>query len=343
MTDPRSSDRPRDAAEWDARLRAPDCSEAERSAFEAWCRASPEHRASFDELQMLLGGLRAAGDVPEIRAMREAAINASAGKPKNRAWRWSAAAAVAVLAIGLGIFGWLHQSTSVPPAEVGFATSIGERSTTTLEDGSIAVLNTNTRMEPAFSAAERRVVLLRGQALFDVSKDPARPFVVVAGERRITAVGTVFDVRYDGSDVEVTMVEGVVEVAAEVPLGTHLTPPATEPRPVRINAGQVLKTSAVATPAAPVVQSVDADRATLWREGRVFFDDAPLSEAVREMNRYSQIQILVDGKELDRYRINGMFRTGRQTTFVDAVESYFPIYAERHADNRIVLKPRQEE
>ena len=341
--DQRPSNQPRDAAEWDARLRAPDCGEAERAAFKAWCEASPENQASFDELQMLLGGLRATRDVPEIRAMREAAVNSSTRQRTYKAWPWSAAAAVVVLSVGLGIFGLIEQPTPDAYSEPSFATSIGERSTTTLEDGSVAVLNTNTEMQLNFTAAERRVTLLRGQALFDVSEDPARPFVVVAGEQRITAVGTVFDVRYDGNDVEVTLVEGIVEVAADVPIGTHLTAPAPEPQPVRMSAGQVLKTTAVATVAAPIVQTVDADRATLWRQGRVFFDDAPLSEAVREMNRYSTVQIVVDGDELDRHRVNGMFRTGRQTTFVDAVESYFPISAERIADNRIVLKPTQEE
>ena len=343
MTEVSHQPSPMTAADWDARLRAPDCSEVERAAFKAWCQADPDNQATFDELQQLLGGLRATRDVPEIRSMREAAL--AAGNPpvaKRRYWAWAAVAAVAVLAIGLVTQTGEQASLNAPSAEPTFATSIGERSTSTLEDGSVAILNTNTRLQLAFTDQERRVTLLRGQALFDVESDPDRPFVVIAGEQRITAVGTVFDVRFEGDDVEVTLVEGIVEVEAEAPLGTHLVAPIETPAPIRMTAGQILKIKALATPDEPLLAAVDAEQATLWRQGRVFFDDAPLSEAVSEMNRYSQQQIVVADRTLDQYRVNGMFRTGRQEAFIDAVESYFPVTVEHDAQDRIVLKPKRE-
>lgn len=327
---------PDTAADWDARLRAPDCSADERQAFDNWCRAAPENRRAFDELQDLLGALRGAADSPELRSMREAALNAAEPKRDQRKlWGAGWAAAAAVLAVGLAVV-VLDQDSAVAPLYT-YATSIGERSTTQFEDGSTAVLNTNTRLRLDFDGREREVTLLHGQALFDVAEDSTRPFVVVAGEQRITAIGTIFDVRYEGDDIQVTLVEGVVDVVADPALGTHLTGPATVPEPVRLTAGQVLKTTALVTQTAPAVTETDAERATIWRQGRVFFDDAPLSEAVAEMNRYSTVQIVIDNPALDRHRVNGMFRTGRQTTFVEALESYFPVTAVKKTNNRIVL------
>lgn len=334
---------PGDAAEWDARLRSPDCTEAERQAFKRWCDAAPENRQAFDELQALLGALRSVADAPEIRSLREAAVNATR-PPSIRRGRTVGlallAAAVAGIAIGLGYFSVDSPEPVYEPRAPMFSTSIGERSTTEFEDGSVAILNTNTRLQIDFTEHRRLVTLVHGQALFEVVRDPERPFVVAAGDQRITAIGTVFDVRYEGPKVEVVLVEGVVEVEADVPLGTDLTEPAPRPIALRMSAGEHLKTTAVATRRAPVVEAVDVDRITLWRQGRIFFDDAPLSEAVAEMNRYSTMQITLESIALDEYRINGMFRTGRPTAFVEAVEAYFPIYAEHGTDKQIVLRAR---
>jgi transmembrane sensor len=340
-----SRELPDGAAEWDARLRAPDCTEAERAAFNRWCAASPEHQRSFDELQAALASLREARDRPEIRSLREAALGAAS--PARRWRRWiapavgigvAAAAAFAVVTLRpLAIED--SRQAAAPPS---YATAVGERSTTSFDDGTVAVLNTNTRLEVDYADTERRVTLRRGQALFDVAKDPMRPFVVVAGEQRITAVGTVFDVRYEGNAIEVTLVEGVVDVAPKEPVGANLNGPSPELATVRLNAGQRLVTTALATPSSPVVETADVETATMWREGRVFFEDAPLSEAVAEMNRYSTTAIVVADPGLDRHRVNGMFRTGQQGNFVEALEAYFLIQVERDANGRIVLSAKDQ-
>ena len=275
--------------------------------------------------------------------MREVALDAVGARTPwyRRAWPLGlAAAAVAALAVGLTVL-QTETPTVVPPVNTPtFATAVGERSTTELKDGSVATLNTDTRIAVSYTQDERLVTLVHGQALFDVASDPGRPFVVVAGEQRITAIGTVFDVRFEGTEVQVTLVEGVVEVTPDAAFAADLMPSAPDPEPVRLASGQWLRTSAVRTDQQPVVETVDADQATLWRQGQVFFDDVPLSEAAVEMNRYSTVQIVVEDASLDGHRVNGMFRTGRQTAFVDAIEAYFPVDAEQISDNRIVLNPK---
>lgn len=345
MNKPTPTTLPSNAAEWDARLRAADCSEAERQAFADWCAADAENAADFEALQAMLAGLREARDVPEIRSLREAALNAAppVSRSRRRYRGLGIAAAIGLLAVGLVTIELTETRIPIVQDAPSLATSIGERSTTTLEDGSVAVLNTNSRLQLAFSDQERRVILLQGQALFEVSENPDRPFVVMAGEQLITAIGTVFDVRLDGDDVQVTLIDGVVEVKAEAPLGTDLTGPVATPAPVRMTAGQTLVTKAIATPEPPVLEAADVERASIWRQGRVFFDDVPLSEAVAEMNRYSTTQIVVRDAALDKHRVNGMFRTGQQSNFVLALEQYFPLEVERDTNGRILLKAKSEE
>ncbi len=330
--------RPTDAAGWDARLRAADCTDGERTAFRRWCAADSRNQQAFDRLQAMLEGLRQVSDRPEIRSLREAALDAASAKRG----RWQRRAAAAALAAGVALVMVLRplDPGRAPQAPSGssYSTAVGERSTVNLADGTTAVLNTNTRLAIAYSAQERVVKLLRGQALFDVAADPARPFTVIAGEQRITAVGTVFDVRFAGDAVAVVLVEGVVDVVPGEPIATSLSGPAPEPRPVRLRAGQRLVTTAVAGPQTPVVETADVAMATMWRRGQVFFDDVPLSAAVAEMNRYSTTTIVVADAALDRHRVNGMFRTGHQASFVEALAAYFPLTVEREADGRIALR-----
>ena len=334
------------AAEWDVRLRAADCTDTEREQFRQWCAASPTHQQRFDELQTLLGGLREAGNAPEIRSMCEAALDAARPRVTRRhiiSWAVGIAATLGVVALGLHLFG----AGNTGPESFGrdqapyFATAVGERSTTSLDDGTVAVLNTNTRLHVAYSDDERLVTLLQGQALFDVAKNPQRPFVVVAGDQRITAIGTVFDVRYEKDEVKVTLVEGVVEVTTDEPIGSNLNGPVVDKRPVRLVPGQQLSTSALASAIEPTVNNADVDRATIWRQGRVFFEDAPLPEAIAEMNRYSTTQIVVDDPALNAFRVNGMFRTGQQTNFIDALQAYFPVETKQISRNQILLKPKR--
>lgn len=94
-----------------------------------------------------------------------------------------------------------------------YMTDIGEQKSITLEDGSTIVLDTQTKVVTAYSDTMRYIVLEKGQARFDVAKNPDRPFVVEAGNGTITAIGTAFVVSKRGnSEVLVTLIEGKVAV-----------------------------------------------------------------------------------------------------------------------------------
>ncbi len=102
--------------------------------------------------------------------------------------------------------------------------AVGHQLTATLDDGSTIQLNTDTRIELQYSSRERTVRLQRGEAHFAVAPDAERPFVVVAGSGVVRAVGTEFNVYLsDGNQTEVTVTEGIVEIAQEKPLRNRPT------------------------------------------------------------------------------------------------------------------------
>lgn len=325
-TAPRRDSGPEEAASyWDARLRNPDCSREERATFESWRVADPANAAAFERLQAMLDALRASASRPALRAIRDAAL-----QQKRRQFRWIVGLAAAFV-FCIGGYVTLRDGglgRGAPAATRGaaqtdlhvYVTAIGEQRTVTLEDGSVVTLNTQSRLETRFTKGRRDATLVAGQALFQVAQDAERPFIVTAGDRQVTAIGTQFDVRVEQRRVRVVLVEGRVAVERRSEEGFNLFR-SNERR--ELTPGQEFDSAAQE----PIVQVADVNQATLWHEGRVSFVDAPLPEAVAEMNRYSSGALIVTDPSMAELRVNGVFRTNEPQAFVNALEEYFPIEA----------------
>ena len=94
-----------------------------------------------------------------------------------------------------------------------FATAVGERADHRLSDNSVVHLNADSKIAMRYSPAARDLSLEQGEALFEVTHDPARPFRVAVQAATVTAVGTVFDVDLVDKAVEVRVFKGTVLVA----------------------------------------------------------------------------------------------------------------------------------
>jgi transmembrane sensor len=162
----------------------------------------------------------------------------------------------------------------------------------------------------------RHVELENGEALFDVLKNPRRPFVVTAGGREVTALGTSFEVRRDGADVMVTLIEGKVTVTP-VAEATGRSP-ATQVEV--LSPGQRL-TFAVGR--APRLDRPQLEKVTAWQRGQVSLDNLSLADAVAEMNRYSTMQLRIERPEAAALRVSGIFRAGDSGSFARAVSETY--------------------
>jgi len=311
-----------EAADWYARLSAPDVSELEAVRFRAWLAADPARRAEFEAIDTLWADLAAIDKSAEVLRIR-AAI--SARRRASRWWhsaKWSIAATL-VAVIGAGWLAWQQWGSE------RYVTDVGKQRTVPLADGSIVMLNTDTEVKLHFSEAKRGVELVRGQANFEVAKDPSRPFIVTAGGGEVRAVGTVFDVYKAADKVTVTLIEGKVAVTGE---GGHAS---GEAREIILAAGEQLsyatRTSSVKRAAA------DVPRVTAWRARKLDFSDTPILEAIAEANRYSRDQIVLEAPALKDARISGTFEAGKNELLVEGLQTYFRLNVERSDDHRIVL------
>jgi ferric-dicitrate binding protein FerR (iron transport regulator) len=246
-----------DAAEWLVRLQDtgldpeepyPDPLERQ-NAFIEWLTGSPMHVRAFLEIMEVE---RRAGHpdpqylikIQELLDARSADViqlydppYAGHGSPPKAAARGTlslrrkvligVAAGFAILTITAGLY------LGSPAANTVYITGIGEQRTAKLRDGSVIVLNTDTEVQVYFSKQLRNIRLLKGEALFMVEHDTARPFIVSAGNASVRAVGTEFNVRRREQSTEVAVVEGVVQVSTL----KEQSPPTNDPDPSRTAAG----------------------------------------------------------------------------------------------------------
>lgn len=344
------------ASYWFVRLNAEDCTPEDRYAFDIWRRENPAHEAAYQKIKRGNDYLDRFMEAPEFQDRIELARKRT-NPPlwKHSSVRWiGAAAACLTIAVASVTFvplpGTSDQSLTASDAVEAYETRIGERSTVTLSDGSVVTVNTNSRIEVGYTDDLREITLIRGQGFFDVAKDIDRPFVVVVGDKRVMALGTVFDVRFDGqNEVQVTLVEGRVQVddtsAINETLGEGRRSDVADKLAVvtasiELNPGERLITRA---DAGPEIIETDGIEETSWRRGQLVFRRRALSEVVAEMNRYSTQQLVLDVDErVLALEVSGVFNSGGPpSSFVDALEAMHPLEVRRSGRDELTLVWRE--
>jgi transmembrane sensor len=345
------------AADWLAR-RFAGLTPEEQAEFECWHAADPRNAAVHAELEAAWRALdrvrlpeAAVGNPnPDALARRGARLIRLRIMPVLAA----AAAAVAIAGVGWAWLGLLkgggEAGRLAAPYTSLLVTAVGEVQKLDLPDGSIVRLNTDSRVEVDFSAAERRVRLLRGEAHFKVAKNAARPFFVEAGGVAVRAVGTAFNVRLRPETIEVLVTEGkvrVADLAGDESLIARPRSPAVVAAASLLLAGEravipvAVPNGATRVPvlAAPVAPA-EIGRALAWQERRIEAVAAPLAEIIAEFNRYNLTRLVVDDPALATRRFGGSFRADAPDTFVRLLETRFGLVAERRADATVLRAPR---
>ena len=240
-------------------------------------------------------------------------------------------------------FAWAYvpQEVTDSPEVAYYSTEIGKRQLRRFSDGSTAHLNTDSGVEIEYTGSRRIVRLLRGEAMFDVVHDPARPFVVYAGDNEVQAIGTRFAVRLRSENIVVTVTDGQVQLTKRIK-ETGLSD-VKKTLPVQevflVNKGEVLEVSdKVSEPVPPLkVEEAELDRRLSWLDGQLIFDNERLDQVVSEISRYMSLRIVIADPELRDLRISGRFRIGDAEALLDAIEVSMDIHISRVGDQLIYL------
>lgn len=334
------------AAEWVVRRDAGLTAE-QQAEFEHWLAADPRHFAAFAEMDAALGALnrpRELGRGQEVA--RELIIWDVQKRQGHHRTRWKAAysilaAAAAIAVAAVLVWNYTREATSPSVATMTLRPELRK-----LPDGSVVELNANAEIFVDFTSVRRGVRLVRGEALFTVTKDSTRPFVVTGGNVEVRAVGTAFVVRLDPANVNVLVTEGRVLVGQAAPMesasGTPALPP---PPPVMVAAGDRIAVPAdgsmIIKPKVEPVTSLELNTALAWREMRFEFTNTSLAEAVELFNRKSKVKLSLADPALADLRVSGIYWADNADGFASLIELSLDIEAVREAENRIVLLRRK--
>jgi transmembrane sensor len=240
-------------------------------------------------------------------------------------WHPAAVTLAAFAVLSLGLLAWwnlrpaLRSFAPDTVATLRFETRHGEQQTRRLPDSSVLHLNTDSAVTISYSKSERIVMLRSGEADFEVTHEPTRPFRVFAGSAEVVDIGTQFDVRLKHDSTVITVLEGRVAVG----LSSSQEPLA---RFVKLAADQQISVAQGTWPAAPI--AVDAHHTTSWLRRQIVFGDEPLEHVAAEYNRYTQKPIEIATPALRNLKISGVFATDDTDGFVAFLRSLEGVHVE---------------
>ena len=334
-----------EAALWVVRLEQ-GLTAAEQDEFLDWLGSDPRHgealtqqKAGWTRLNLLADWRPVHGAKPN-RDLLAPAPSGAVSRWRRRA-AWFIPGALAAAAVVLGVF---LSRTEKPPDATPMAIAPGQIALIerrTLEDGSVVELNRGAELRVSFSAGERHIELSRGEAHFQVAKDPKRPFTVRAGTVTVRAVGTAFNVQRRTASVDVVVTEGTVDVRTPKP--AH--PGEREAAEVaRVEAGHRCVVSLAPDSPLAVVAVTPEDTARLlaWQPTVLDFAEAPLSAIIAEFNRRNApFQISVDDPALADLPLSASLRSDHVEGFLRLLEGGFGLEVERSGNVISLHRPRR--
>ena len=335
-----------EASEWLVTLSDRTVSLQQRAEFETWLAADPENERVY---QTQKSAWTAVAGMPHLL---DEAGSASSSSPLSR-FRQGFGVRVPALALAAGIvlaalaiwfFAIEPHGFFNAPGE--FATATAQVKDVRLEDGSLVTLGASSHIEVEFAKEARRVILTRGEAFFEVTRDTSRPFFVTAGDTQVRVVGTKFDVHYGPKAVRVAVLEGRVSVvpvassAFAMNLPTRSTSLSRDGRgtdgEVLLSAGEQVTVGDVAATAS----TINTEDLGAWRQGRLVYVDARLRDVVADINRYYDGKIELADDSVGNLQLTAAFRADQIDRMLEVLESALPIRSVREDDKRIVLSTR---
>ncbi|GLU45594.1 FecR family protein [Allomuricauda sp. NBRC 101325] len=231
-------------------------------------------------------------------------------KKSNPVLRWTKVAASIALLIGIGYATFLSTKQEIPSepiVEITKTTEWGQKLNITLSDGSQIRLNAGSSLKyPSKFDGDERIVELTGEAFFDVTKKPEKPFIIKSGEVETTVLGTSFNVNTypENDEIAVTVATGMVKVASQEN-EVYLLPN---------EQGVFNKSSKNMTK-----QQVDISYALHWKDGILHFEDTDLNQVLERLEKWYGVSFQMENKQIGNCHITATFINQNLTEVMESI------------------------
>ncbi|MBO9623968.1 MAG: FecR domain-containing protein [Sphingomonas sp.] len=309
-----------EALAWLARLRNSGAPQ-DHADFERWYMQSPRHADIYDAVLDSWERTGRAAHTPVGRAHR---AGKSGLRSRGARLGLAAAAAAALVVVCLPL---VREPASPSQYSVRLATLLGEVRTDTLPDGSLATLDTDSRVHIRFDSKTRRVALERGRARFAVARD-TRPFIVEAAQGTVVAQESLIDIDLRGDVMTVSLLRGTADVRPN-----RAAPPTSPVYPLQSGHRLVLGDASRAISPEPL-----RDAETRWPSGMLSFEDVPLGQVIAALNRYNARQVRLADATTGERRFTGTFKAKDPEGFARLVAAMFELTISRDGAANLELR-----
>lgn len=332
------------ASLWIARMDR-ELTATEQQELQQWLAASEQHRTVLFEMAKLWDKM---DSLARLADLFQAPQPVPVRKP-----RFYGAIAASLVLVALvfswnllapqqtSLIAWLHNTQD--NVEGVYETAVGEHSNVNLPDGSLLVLNTNSRVIVKYTEKHRLFLLERGELNIEVAHDKTRPLSVVAGNKVVQAVGTAFNVRiHNDNEVALLVTDGKVLVAKQEVQKTieKIVAERLPESSMAVSKGEkVTLGTAQETIAKADENEIIAQLS--WRQGNLIFRGETLEDALVEINRYTSVQFEISDESIKQERIAGLFKAGDVDGLLAALEQNFNIQNQRIGPHKVRLSARQ--
>ncbi|MBB1335610.1 FecR family protein [Pseudoalteromonas sp. SR44-5] len=311
------------ASVWHARMHDSDLQESQgcqlKAQFNTWLLADPLHRVAYDDMSSLWDVLTHS-ELSENDLILEPTVQKTFIKRVSRPF-YAAVASVALFVAIAGV-GW--QQNWPLRLQSDYYSNVGEQKVVQLDDNSEIILNTNSAIKVNYTKQLREVVLLQGEARFNVAKNSERPFVVNTTQGTVTVTGTQFNVSLYSDSATVSLFEGSVALTSN------------QARKLRKNlsANQQAKLFSTGIGA---VSEFDAAVVNAWQRGQLVFYSAALSEVVAKLNRYRKGKIIITDDSVNNLQISGVFSINDPDAALEMITETLALKQTRLTDYLVML------
>ena len=293
------------AARWFIRMQDAEPDAPERTQFEAWLMQSHTHQQEYASFSKSWDGIDSLSELKAMAQARQVSNFINKEKRTKKIKKMAAVLGTSLVMLVAGLMG--HQQykewQALPTMQLASQTSTSQIVTKTLEDGTQVTLNASSKVEITYYRNQRHVQLNQGEAIFDVTKDADRPFVVETDTTKITVLGTRFAVNKLNNFVRVSVDHGQVKVESNGLAGELL-----------LGNGQVAE-----APRHAPIQLKNTSAADYFRfiDGVIVFNKADIYEIAETLSRYHGVKLRAQGASHEK--ISAVLESKDSEVFLDTL------------------------
>lgn len=315
------------AAAWLTRLDSSEVSGSDLEEFSDWLAVAPSHLDVYEALRADGKRFSSLADLTddEKRDFEQALLTNSSRSGRGHFDLMGKLVGVAA-ALFICFMGYQNFNRIYVP-ENTFQTDVGGMRTIALKDGSSITLNTDTQVQVDYGEEARTIILVSGEAFFDVAHDPLRPFIVQVGDKQVRAVGTAFNILRQKAEFSVLVTDGTVEVSersSQTVSDKLLAKGMGKANLVYVTKGEKINVRDVVGQAEKImITSVDKELS--WQKGLLEFDGETLEGVVDQFSRYTDRKIILVGDDIKHMKVGGVFEAGNVDALVSALDIMLPV------------------